>query len=50
MYGVGAAVTGVATSLDKATVFKIVDQANHGVAVDGHGVGELLLGLPVTYS
>lgn len=47
MHGVGTPVTGMATALDKSAIFEIVNQANHGVAVNSHRVGEPLLGLPI---
>jgi carbon monoxide dehydrogenase subunit G len=41
MQCVGASIGAMSASLHEATVFELVDEANHGVAVDGHGVGEL---------
>jgi hypothetical protein len=43
--GVGAPVGGVAAAFDESAVFQIIDQTHHHVAVDAHGVGELLLRL-----
>ncbi len=45
--GVGAAVAGVAATLDEAAGLEVVDEPDHLVAVDAHRVGELLLGSPV---
>lgn len=43
--GVCASVGGVPVAFDQSTIFEFVDEADHHVAVDAHGVGELLLGL-----
>lgn len=47
VHGVGPPVAGVAAALDESAFFQIVNQPDHGVAVDGQGIGELLLGLPI---
>jgi hypothetical protein len=43
----GAPVSRVAASLYKSSFFEVVNVSHHGVAVDTHRVGELLLGLSV---
>jgi hypothetical protein len=43
----GATVTGVAPPLDEPTHLEIIEEADHGVPMDRHEVGELLLRLPV---
>jgi hypothetical protein len=43
--GVGASVGGVATAFDESSVFEVIDETDHRVAVDAQGIGELLLGL-----
>jgi hypothetical protein len=48
VHGVGSPVVGVAAATDdESALLQVVDQPDHGVAVDGQGVGELLLGLSV---
>ena len=41
---VGAAVVGMAATLDQSASFELVDEADHLIAVDAHRVGKLLLG------
>lgn len=45
--GVGTPVAGVPPPLDEATLFEVVEKADHRVPVDRHQVGELLLGQAV---
>jgi hypothetical protein len=45
--GVRAPVAAMAAALDQSACLEVVDESDHLVAVDAHGVGELLLGLPV---
>lgn len=47
VHGVGPPVAGVAAARDEPAFFQVVHQSDHGVAVDGQGIGELLLGLPI---
>jgi hypothetical protein len=47
VHGVRPPVVGVAAARDEFALFQVVNQPDHGVAVDGQGVGELLLGLPI---
>lgn len=47
VYGVGAAVVGMRMPPDEAAGFELVDEPDHGVAVDAHGVRKLLLTLAV---
>jgi hypothetical protein len=44
---VHAPVATVAAALYQSACLEVVDEPDHLVAVDAHGVGELLLGLPV---
>ncbi|HEY6422964.1 MAG TPA: hypothetical protein VIY28_06890 [Pseudonocardiaceae bacterium] len=43
----GPPVIGVAAAGDEPALLQVINQPDHGVAVDGQGVGELLLGLPI---
>jgi hypothetical protein len=48
VHGMGTPVVGVAAASDESALLQVVNQPDHGVAVDGQGVGELLLGLPIS--
>jgi hypothetical protein len=48
VHGMGPPVAGVAAARDESAFFQIVNQPDHGVAMDGQGIGELLLGLPIS--
>jgi hypothetical protein len=43
--GVGAPIGGVAAAFDQASILEFVDESDHHVAMDAHGVGQPLLGL-----
>jgi hypothetical protein len=43
----GAPISRVAASLYESSSFEVVNVSDHGVAVDTHRVGKLLLGLSV---
>lgn len=45
---VGSTIAAVGTSLDQAPGLEIIDEADHDVAVDAQGIGELLLSAPLT--
>ena len=45
--GVGAPIGGVAAAFDESSILEFVDEADHHVAVDAHGVREPLLGLSI---
>lgn len=42
-----SSIKGVTESFDEPAILQIVDEADHRVAVNRHGVGELLLRLSV---
>ena len=44
---VGTPIGGVAAAFDESSILEFVDEADHHVAVDAHGVCEPLLGLPL---
>jgi hypothetical protein len=48
MDGVGTPVSWMAAAFNESTLLELIDDAHHRVAVKAHGVGELLLGTPLT--
>lgn len=49
MNGVGTSIAGMAPPLNEAAAFQLIDEADHHVAVQPHGIGQLLLGLAVAF-